>query len=541
MDNNDVSRRSFLGTVGTVASGAFAFTIVPRHVLGGPGYVAPSDRVNVAIVGAGGQGMSNARALVAGGQNVAVLVDVDYGFVDRQVANSTRPRPNAPNAPNPQQANVGAQLADQYAKATRYADFRVMLEKEKGIDGVVIATPDHGHAVQAIAAMQAGKAVYVQKPLTWSVAEARALAATAKRTGVVTQMGNQGHSFDGTRQMVEWIRAGLIGPVREVHIWTNRPIWPQGIPRPTTEALYTPPRGPVTAGGDGGVRAAAGGGPNGTPNGPTAPGGAPAIDWTARDMQRTFATLMASGLTAPPPGLNWDLFIGPSPMVPYHPIYHPFNWRGWTDWGMGALGDMGAHLVDQPFWALDLDLPTSIEATSSPFGLDVDASPATYPQAMTVHYEFAARGKMPPVKMSWYDGGLMPPRPEHLPDDVVLDRSGGGYFVGTKGIILYATYGNNPRLYPASLTEQAAKIPHSVKRITVSHEINWANAIMGKAEPSSDLAYASRLTETMLLGIVALRTGQGVKIAYDAANMRVTNRDDANQYLQREYRAGWTL
>jgi predicted dehydrogenase len=272
-----------------------------------------------------------------------------------------------------------------------------------------------------------------------------------------------------------------------------------------------------------------------------AAGGAPPIDWSARDTQRTFATLMASGLSAPPPGVNWDIFIGPSQMVQYHPIYHPFNWRGWTDWGMGALGDMGAHLIDQPFWALDLGLPTSIEATSSPFGLDVDASPATYPQAMTVHYEFAARGNMPPVKMSWYDGGLMPPRPEYLPDDVVLDRSGGGIFVGTKGIILYATYGNNPRLYPATLTEDGAKIPQSVPRITVSHEINWANAIMKKAEPSSDMAYAAKLTETMLLGIVALRTGQGVKIDYDAANMRVTNNADANQYLQREYRAGWSL
>jgi predicted dehydrogenase len=538
MENNEISRRSFLGTVGTAAGGAMAFTIVPRHVLGGPGYVAPSDKVNVAIVGAGGQGMSNARALVAGGQNVAVLCDIDFGFVDKQIANQTRPRPNAPAGGQP---DVGPTLAEQYRSAKRYADVRVMLEKEKGLDGVVIATPDHFHAVAAVAAMQAGKAVYVQKPLTWSVHEARTLAAVAKRTGVVTQMGNQGHSFDGTRQMVEWIRAGLIGPVKEVHVWTNRPIWPQGIPRPTTEALYTPPRPNAnTPGATGGQRASAGGGMAQAASN-VAAGGAPPIDWSARDTQRTFATLMASGLSAPPPGVNWDIFIGPSQMVQYHPIYHPFNWRGWTDWGMGALGDMGAHLIDQPFWALDLGLPTSIEATSSPFGLDVDASPATYPQAMTVHYEFAARGNMPPVKMSWYDGGLMPPRPEYLPDDVVLDRSGGGIFVGTKGIILYATYGNNPRLYPATLTEDGAKIPQSVPRITVSHEINWANAIMKKAEPSSDMAYAAKLTETMLLGIVALRTGQGVKIDYDAANMRVTNNADANQYLQREYRAGWSL
>ena len=556
MDNNEITRRSFVGSMGTMAGGALAFTIVPRHVLGGPGYIAPSDKINVAIVGAGGQGMSNARALVAGGQNVAVLCDIDYGFVDKQVANQTRQRPNAPTPSDPQvaarmqqQAQVSAALADQYQKATRYADVRQMLEKEKGIDGVVIATPDHFHAVAAVASMHAGKAVYVQKPLTWSVAEARTLAKVARENPkLVTQMGNQGHSFDGTRQMVEWIRSGLIGPVKEVHVWTNRPIWPQGIPRPTTEPLYTPPRPNAnTPGATGGQRATAGGGGGGGGGfaqraaNVDAPNGAPAIDWAARDMQRTFATLMAAGLSAPPPGVNWDNFIGPSQMVQYHPIYHPFNWRGWTDWGMGALGDMGAHLIDQPFWALDLDVPTSIEATSSPFGLDTDASPATYPEAMTVHYEFAARGKNPPVKMSWYDGGLMPPRPEHLPDDIVLDRSGGGIFVGSKGIIVYQTYGNNPKLYPASLTDAAAKIKQSVPRITVSHEINWANAIMGKAEPSSDLAYASKLTETMLLGIVALRTGQGVKIDYDGANMRVTNNADANQYLQREYRAGWSL
>jgi hypothetical protein len=181
MENNEISRRSFLGTVGTAAGGAMAFTIVPRHVLGGPGYVAPSDKVNVAIVGAGGQGMSNARALVAGGQNVAVLCDIDFGFVDKQVENSTRPRPNAAAGGQP---DVGPTLAQQYKSAKRYADVRVMLEKEKGLDGVVIATPDHFHAVAAVAAMQAGKAVYVQKPLTWSVHEARTLAAVAKRTGV---------------------------------------------------------------------------------------------------------------------------------------------------------------------------------------------------------------------------------------------------------------------------------------------------------------------------------------------------------------------
>jgi predicted dehydrogenase len=546
--DSDISRRSFVGTLGSAAGSMAAFTIVPRHVLGGPGYTAPSDMVNVALVGAAAMGMSNARALIAGGQRIAVLVDVDFGLVDRRAAEGAQPRrnagANAANAARPPapaglvgnagtrapQPEVGAELLAQYQKAKRYADVRKMLETEKGIDGVVIATPDHFHAVAANLAMQAGKAVYVQKPLTWSVHESRVLAATAKRTGVVTQMGNQGHSFDGTRQMVEWIRAGVIGPVREVHTWTNRPIWPQGIPRPTLQPLYSPQRGGA---GQGAVAAPAQAATASTVAAPS---------WeNTRDVQRNLALVLAAGAMAPPPGLDWDVFLGPAPMVTYHPLYHPFNWRGWTDWGMGALGDMGAHLIDQPVFALDLGLPTSVEATSSPWGLDVDASPASFPQAMTVHYEFAARGEMPPVKMSWYDGGLMPPRPEHLPDELVLDRAGGGIFVGTKGIILYGTYGNNPRLFPDSLTADAARVPQSIKRVTTTHELNWANAIMKKAEPSSDFAYAAKLNEIMLLGIVALRAGQGKKILYDGANMRITNDADANQYLRREYRTGWSL
>jgi predicted dehydrogenase len=501
-----------------MASSALAFTIVPRNVLGGPGFLAPSDTVNVAVVGAGAQGMSNARALVTGGHNIAVLTDVDFGFVDRQAASAATRR-----GANGQVNEVAVKLQAQYNKAKRYADVRQMLEKEKSIDGVVIATPDHFHALAANAAMQVGKPVYVQKPLTWSVNESRVLAATAKRTGVVTQMGNQGHSGDGTRRIVEWIRAGVIGPVREVHVWTNRPIWPQGIPRPTTAPFYSPPR-PGAAGQ------------------PPAPAAPEALDWTeVRNLDRNFATLMANAQYTLPTGLNWDIFIGPAPMVPYHPIYHPFNWRGWLDWGAGALGDMGAHLIDQPFWALDLDLPTSIEATSSPFGRDSDETPATFPQAMTVHYEFAARGDRPPVKLAWYDGGLMPPRPDFLPDEIVLERAGGGAFVGSKGILVYSTYGDNPRLYPASLQADADKVPQTLPRVPTSHEVNWANAIMKKAEPSSDFAYAARLTETMLLGIAALRSGQGQKIYYDGANGRITNLPDANQYLQREYRAGWSL
>ena len=528
MDNADISRRSF---VSGAARTAFGVMIVPRHVLGGPGYVAPSDRINFAVIGAGAQGMGNAGNAIIGNQNLVALADVDFGFVDRQLAGRERNNDGTPNA-------EGAKIKAAYMKAKRYADFRIMLEREKHvIDGVIIATPDHTHAVAANAAMQMGKAVYVQKPLTWSVKEARVLAETAKRTGVVTQMGNQGHSGDGTRQMKEWIEAGVIGPVREVHVWTNRPVWPQGLPRPTTGALRMQSAQPNVAS----PAAAQSTTPPSRPGqvGPTPP---PRTGWeNQRNVQQPIAAAMAGTRYPVPAGLNWDLFLGPAPEVAYHPIYHPFNWRGWVDWGVGALGDMGAHLIDQPFWALNLGLPVAVEATSTPYGMDVDESPASYPQAVTVHYDFAARGEMPPVKLTWYDGGLMPPRPDILPDDIVLLREGGGIFVGTKGILMYSTYGNNPRLFPESLTEDAARVPQRIERITDNHVMNWANAVRGTVKPSSPFEYASPLTETMLLGMVALRVGQGREIKYDGANMRITNVPEANHLLHREYRKGWSL
>lgn len=526
MSMGNVSRRSF---VSSMSGSALGFMIVPRHVLG-RGYRPPSDRVNFAVIGAGAQGMGNAGNAIAGEQNLVALADVDFGFVDRQLASGGR---NQDGSYTP----ARIQLQEAYAKAKRYTDFRVMLETERNnIDGVIIATPDHGHAVQAKAAMELGKAVYVQKPLTWSVREARVLMETAQRTGVVTQMGNQGHSSDGTRRIVELIAAGVIGPVREVHIWTNRPSWPQGVPRPTSAALRTQTAQPSVS-----APAQAGQGGQAAPTAPAAP---PNTEFgNIRNVQQPLAAAMASGNYSIPQGLDWDLFIGPAPMVPYHPIYHPFNWRGWLDWGVGALGDMGAHLIDQPFWALNLSYPTSIEATSTPFGMDVDDTPATWPQAVRVQYEFAARGDMPPVSMSWYDGGLMPPRPEFLPDDVTLERGGGGIFVGSRGIILYSTYGENPRLYPTSLQEAADRVPETVERLPEgsNHVMNWANAIMEKAKASSSFDYAAPLTETMILGMVALRTGQGRKILYDGPNMRITNIPEANQLLHREYRSGWSL
>ncbi|HET9942529.1 MAG TPA: Gfo/Idh/MocA family oxidoreductase [Terriglobia bacterium] len=543
MKKTKQSRRSF---VSSMAAAALGFAIVPRHVLGGQGFTAPSEKVNFAIVGAGGQGVANTRGAIDYGQNLVAIVDVDMEAVNLRVGGTQGGGRGAAANAAPTPAAVRATQA--YAKATRYADFRIMLERERNnIDGVIVATPDHLHAVIAKGAMEMGKAVYVEKPLTWSVHEARVLAATAKRTGVVTQMGNQGHSMEGTKRIKEWIQAGVIGPVREIHVWTNRPIWPQGVPRPTMEALRTQTANPIVATA---APAAAQGGRGGQPGGGQV---APPLDTTfaGRNIQQPLAAAMGAGLSAPPPGVDWDLWIGPSKMVPFHPIYHPFNWRGWVDWGAGALGDMGAHLIDQPMWSLELDLPTSIEATSTPFGMDSGDTPATFPQAMTVHYEFAARGSQPPVKLAWYDGGLKPPRPDQLPDDITLTRGGGGYFVGTKGILLYDTYGNNPRLYPESLKEAADRTPQTQERVPVAltpegnpasiHVANWANAIMGKAKASSSFDYASRLTETMLLGLVALRVGQGRKILYDGVNGQITNVPQANFLLTRDYRTGWSL
>src|SRR5690349_2030191 len=494
-DKKEITRRDFVADAGKLALGAIVAPhvpmIVPRHVLGGVGYQAPSDTVNFAVVGFGGQGSVNATELATTDTLVAVC-DVDQGYAEKSAKDKLRPDRNEQVRPQ------AIRLNDQFGKAAKYADFREMLQKEKGIDGVVVATPDHNHAVVAKAAMDLGKHVYVQKPLTWSVHEARVLRKTAMdNPKLVTQMGNQGHSSEGARLINEWIQAGVIGSVREVYVWTNRPLgyWPQGIPRPQPPAAMQ--QGGSTSFG---------------------------TSWGQSRVNRALAEAMGGAAFSMPEGLRWDIYLGPvAEEIPYHPIYHPFNWRGWTDFGMGALGDMGAHLIDHPFWALGLTYPTSIEATSSPFGTMTvpgdpsapEGSPArrnrsrpvSYPLASTVHYQFAARGNQPPVKLTWFDGGLFPPRPDVLPDtgpDAVLKSEGGVIFIGEKGILINDTYGSNPRVYPESLQQVANQVPKSMPRITWSHEQNWAKSIKGEATASSPLEYAAQLTETMLLGVVAL-------------------------------------
>jgi predicted dehydrogenase len=503
----DLTRREFVAGAGGATLGAVmaasAPLILPSRVLGS-GRRAANGRLNVAIVGCGGMGCQNALVL-AQTEHIGAVCDVDFSYSERCVANTAT---DAQGRPRPE----GLILQEQFTKAKRYTDFRDLLEKEKSIDAVVIATPDHSHAVIAKAAMALGKHVYVQKPLTATVHEARVLRALSlANPTLVTQMGNQGHSSADARLINEWIGAGILGPVREVHVWTNRPLvyWPQGLPLPTG---LTPAEAP----------------------------GAYGNLWTYRHVQDVLADAMGAG-GAPPAGLDWNLFLGPiAENVPYHPVYHPFNWRGWLSFGSGALGDMGAHLIDHPFWALGLDLPTSVEATSTPWG-NGHGKPVSYPVATCVHYQFAARSAQPPVKLSWFDGGIYPPRPDALPDDVELRSEGGVIFIGEKGILLHDTYGANPRLYPQALVEAASAVPKSIPRILWSHELNWAKAIRGEAKASSPFEYAARLTETMLLGVVALRAGQGKKILYDGAAGQVTNSPLADQYLSREYRAGWEI
>ncbi len=385
-----VSRRTFVRTAAATGAG---LTIVPRHVLG-RGFQAPSDTVNIATVGIGGMGGTNTRNLMS--QNIVAICDIDDGMAANRLAaykadlarlQGAPPAPaktrtpaqveaNARRAPQNARENLARFLDVQLPKVQRHKDYRRMLEQQKDIDAVVVATPDHMHAAIGSAAMDAGKHVYVQKPLCWSVQEARHLAAKAKSTGVVTQMGNQGHSTDGARLGYEYITSGAIGDVREVHVWTNRPLgyWPQGIPRPAA----MPPQN-----------------------------GQRPLPWNGQGVETRLAAALAGDYPIPA-GLDWDLFLGVAPEVGYHPLYHPLNWRGWVDWGQGALGDMGAHLIDHPFWSLDLGMPTVIETLSTPF------NGVCYPSATKTYYEFAARGSKPPVRLTWYDGGFNPPTPEEI-------------------------------------------------------------------------------------------------------------------------------
>jgi predicted dehydrogenase len=466
------SRRSFVA--GTAAAAA-SLLILPRHVLGGPRHLAPSDRVNVAAIGAGGMGANNMAALTS--QNIVALADADFAHVDaslRDDKGALRP--------------VRLALKEAYDKAARFSDYRRLFDRRKDIDAVVIATPDHHHAVAARMAMERGIHVYVQKPLTYTVREARTLLALARKNpALVTQMGNQGHSGDDGRRAVEWLRAGVIGRVSEVQVWTNRPFWPQGVAKPA----------PVAA----------------------------------------------------PETMNWPVWLGPAPVDwGYNPDYAHFNWRGWLPFGTGSLGDKGAHLIDFPVWALEPGLPTRVETRHSLWGGDTDPGDGkrpdeltSYPLATIVHYEFA-NAKGGPLRMTWYDGALMPPTPHAMPAGVAMNPGGGVLYIGDKGMLMHETYGEKPVLIGEGLEERARAVPQTLPRIKGGrdgHEMNWIRAIRGEEAISSPFEQAVPLTETMLLGIAALRADQPIE--YDGEAGRITNVADANQYLDRQYREGWTL
>jgi len=448
-----ISRREFLGA----AAAASGMMIVPRRVLGGPGYVAPSDTLNIAGIGAAGQAGGDLSQMEK--ENIVALCDVDWARA--------------------------AKSFNKYPKAARYKDFRIMLEKQKDIDAVVIGTPDHFHAVAAMAAMQLGKHVYCEKPLTRTIFEARTLIQAARKAKVATQMGNQGHAMESIRVLCEWIQDGAIGKISEVQAWTPHPVWPQGMGRPTD----TPPV---------------------------------------------------------PETLDWDLWLGPAPARPYHPCYLPLLWRGWWDFGTGGLGDMGCHIFDHIVWSLKLGPPTSVEASFSIFvpgkvlNWDKPKNTETYPQASIVTYKFPAREGFPPLTLTWYDGGLMPPRPEELPLGAKMgDTYGGALYIGDKGKILTGSHGaNGLRIIPEEKMKAYQQPPKTIPR-SVGHYREWITACKGGPPALSNFDYAGPLTEIVLLGNAAIWTGQ--KLTWDSANMKFPNFPEADELVHRTYRSGWSL
>lgn len=449
---NPISRRYFMKAA---AAGIGTFTIIASHVLGANGRTSPNEKINIAGIGYGGIGEHNIKEVAS--ENIVALCEAD--------------------------PNRGGHIVEMFPKARLWNDYRRMLDEQKNIDAVIIATPDHTHAVIALEAIRRGKHVYVQKPLTRTVYEARLLTQEARKYGVITQMGNQGHSSDNIRNICEWIWNGAIGPVREVHSWTSRPVWPQPVDAPTD----TPPL---------------------------------------------------------PVGMSWDLWIGPARMRPYHSLYHPRNWRAFWDFGTGALGDMACHILDPVFWALKLKYPTSVEAcgaTEHKGFFDVKDIHESFPSASIIRFEFPAREEMPPVKLTWWDGGLMPPRPPMLePGRKMGDNDGGVIFYGDKGALMCGCYANSPRLIPETAMQAYKRPPKTIPRVQTSHEMEWVNAIRENRQPGSSFDFAGPFTEAVVMGNLALRNPYR-KLEWDGDNMRFTNDEEANAYVRPFLRNGWTF
>ncbi len=359
-----------------------------------------------------------------------------------------------------------------------------MLDKENSIDALLVATPDHVHAPATMAAIERGLHVYCEKPLTHTVHEARMVTKAAKEAGVATQMGNQGHAKESFRLLKEWIMDGAIGDIYEVHAWTPHPVWPQGMIRRPTD---TPPV---------------------------------------------------------PETLAWDLWLGPAKYRPYHPAYLPQLWRGWLDFGTGGLGDMGCHILDHIVWALELGAPGSIEGSHSHFveevTWDIPPNNECFPRASMVTYRFPKREGLPPVKVVWYDGGLKPERPEELEEGREMgDGLGGAIYVGTKGKIMTGSHGaNGARIIPEKAMQEYTQPSKSIER-SPGHHKEWIDACKGGKPALSNFDYAGPLTETVLLGNIALKTGK--KLYWDSTEFKFTNDDEANSFLTKGYRDGWKI
>lgn len=486
-----MKRRKFLHQ--STVLGA-AFYIVPSHAVAGLGHKPPSDKLHIAGIGVGGKGRWNLRAMES--ENIVALCDVDLAYSDPVFKN--------------------------YPQAARYTDWRKMFDKMRdNIDAVMIATPDHTHAVIAAHAMTLNYHVFCQKPLTHSIYESRLLAQLARKYGVATQMGNQGNSGHGVRQLCEWIWNGEIGEVTEAHAWTNRPLWPQGMDRPAEVMII-------------------------------------------------------------PDHLDWDGFLGPAPYRPYHTAYTPWNWRGWWDFGTGAFGDMACHVLDPIYQALRLDAPTSIQGNSSP--MNVESAPQSeivhfnFPARPGMD-----KVSMPPVTVHWYDGGLMPERPASLPDDqsLINDGMGGCMFIGSRDILLCDTGGFNPRLLSGRIPEvqeRLRRIPGATGYIDGPHEQDWIRACKesteNRIESSAHFGYSGPFNEMVLLGVLAIRLQRlERKLQWDSSRMTFTNigpheelevahsreeiqngvmqyrnellrlpaLDTTQTYIRREYRPGWSL
>ena len=508
--SRSVSRRKFMAET---AAAAVGFSIVPRSVLGGVGYVPPSDKVNLAFIGVGAQGLRVMLHFLKEPdvQGVAVC-DVNKSgnnypqWETHEFCNAVQELLGvssgwnwlSPDQPIQLTHSLGVtggtagrepcqkivdgyygtrQRSGQSHGCAAYSDFRELLEKQHDVDAVVVCATDNLHAAISAAAMQKRKHVFCQKPLTHTIYEARRIAEIARETKVATQIAVGNQASEATRLLCEWIWSGAIGPVREVKNWSSRPYWPQGLERPKeAEAV--------------------------------------------------------------PEGLDWDLWLGPAPARPFHHAYTPFVWRGWADFGCGALGDMGSYSFDTIFRVLKLDAPVTVEASST------DRYEETYPAASIIRYDFAARGDMPPVKFTWYDGGLKPARPEELEPDRPFrgdgeDEDEGLLFIGDRGKILCGFNGGHPKLIPQSRMDSFQQPAKTLPR-SPGNEREWLDACKGgSGKPGGNFEFEGMVTETLLLGNVAARLGQ--KFSWDRATLKIDNSDKLQNYVRPERRKGWEL